>query len=139
MKVKRILIHHSASVDGKIQNCGQIRRYHMVNRGWDAIGYHYILELVEYDYEIMIGRFEDEQGAHCPEGNNNREALGVCLVGNFEKYPVPPRQWQPALKLVRQLLTNHNLTPEDVYGHRDFKNTACPGRYFDMKLFRNEL
>lgn len=137
MKVNKAIIHHSASRDGKVQNWGQIRRYHMVNRGWSNIGYHYGIEVVEHDYEIMIGRFENEQGAHCP--GQNRQAIGICLVGNFEKTSVPLRQWQPALKLVRQIMTNHNLQPSDIYGHRDFKNTACPGKHFDMDLFRSEL
>ncbi len=139
MKVDKAIIHHSASPDGKIHDWGSIRRYHTINKGWNAIGYHYGIELVMYDYEIMIGRFENENGAHCPQGGNNRKALGICLVGNFELNPVPARQWQPALKLVRQIMANHDLTPDDIYGHRDFKNTKCPGKLFDMDKFRNEL
>ncbi len=137
MKVKKIIIHHSASVDGKTQNWGQIRRYHTQQRGWLDIGYHYGIELVDYDYEIMLGRFENESGAHCPGQNN--EALGICVVGNFEKTPVPDEQWGKTLKLVRQLMKNHKLTKNDIYGHRDFKATACPGKYFDMKKFKGKL
>ena len=133
----KIIIHHSASVDGRTHNVGQIRRYHMVNRGWRNIGYHYMIELVEYDYEIMIGRFEHENGAHCP--GQNKQSIGICLVGNFEKLTVPQRQWEPAKSLVRQLLNNHSLKANDVYRHSDFKNTACPGKNFDIEQFRAEL
>ena len=137
MNIKKIIIHHSASVDGKTQNWGEIRRYHTVSKGWLDIGYHYGIELVDYDYEVLIGRFEDENGAHCP--GQNDKALGICIVGNFEKMPVPLEQWAKALKLVRQLIKNHNLSRGDIYGHRDFKATACPGQYFDMSKFKSEL
>jgi len=137
MNVKEIVLHHSASPDGAVQNWGQIRRYHMDNRGWKNIGYHWGIELVCYDYEIMIGRFENENGAHCP--GHNQTALGICLVGNFDLNAVPPRQWQPALKLVRQLMKNHGLQPSDIYGHGELKATACPGRHFDLDKFRGEL
>lgn len=137
MKVDKAIIHHSASVDGKTQNWGQIRRYHTQNKGWLDIGYHYGIELVGYDYEVLVGRFEDQNGAHCP--GQNRYALGICLVGNFEKHPVPAEQWEKALKLVRQIMANHSLTRTDIYGHRDFRATVCPGKHFSLKKFRNEL
>jgi hypothetical protein len=137
MKTNKIILHHSASKDGNIKNWGQIRRYHINQRGWVNIGYHYGIELVDYDYEILVGRFENENGAHCP--GQNSQALGICLVGNFQWHPVPLLQWHKALKLVRQLMANHNLKPEDVYGHREFKATACPGKNFDMDKFRNDL
>lgn len=136
MKVDKIIIHHSASHDGKTLNWGQIRRYH-VSKGWRDIGYHYGIEIVDYEYEILIGRFENENGAHCP--GENKKAIGICLVGNFEKIPVVPAQWEKAKKLVRQVMDNHGLKTGDVYGHRDFAQTACPGKNFDMKLFRRQL
>ena len=61
MKVDKIIIHHSAGPDSKIQNWGQIRRYHIDHNGWRDIGYHYGIELVGYDYEILLGRWENEQ------------------------------------------------------------------------------
>jgi hypothetical protein len=137
MKVSKVIIHHSASVDGRTQNWGEIRRYHTVNKGWLDIGYHYGIELVDYDYEVLIGRFENEKGAHCPTQND--KSLGICMVGNFQKTPVPNEQWAKCIKLVRQLMKNHNLTKADIYGHRDFRDTACPGKHFDIKKFRKEL
>lgn len=137
MKVNKIILHHSATADSRTVSWGAIRRYHMVDRGWLAIGYHYGIELVDYDYEIMIGRFEDENGAHTV--GQNKQAIGVCLVGNFDKMPVPQRQWKPALKLVRNILYRYDLSRSDVYGHRDFANKSCPGKHFDMKRFRGDL
>lgn len=137
MKVNKIIIHHSASHDGRTQNWGELRRYHVRNNGWRDIGYHYGIEIVEYDYEVILGRFENETGAHCP--GQNSQAIGICLIGNFEKVTVAPAQWDKALRLVRQIMDNHELKTTDVYGHRDFKATACPGKNFDMALFRRQL
>lgn len=137
MNANKIIMHHSASIDGQAQNWGEIRRYHIHKRGWSNIGYHYGIEVVDYDYEILIGRFEHENGVHCT--GQNSQAIGICMVGNFEKHPVPLLQWHKALRLVRQIMKTHDLKPTDVYGHRDFKATACPGKKLDMEKFRDEL
>jgi N-acetylmuramoyl-L-alanine amidase len=109
----------------------------MKQRGWVNIGYQYGIELVNYDYEILVGRFESETGAHTIGQNKN--SIGICVVGDFDKIEVPKRQWQPALNLVRDILMRYKLAPGDVYGHRDFTNKSCPGKRFSMELFRSEL
>ena len=137
MKVSEIILHHSASHDGMATNWSQIRFYHTALRGWKNVGYHYGIELVGQDYEVLLGRFENEDGAHCP--GHNSKALGVCLVGNFEENYVPSEQYQLALKLVRQLMRNHNILLPNVYGHRELADTLCPGKYFDLDAFRRDL
>ena len=137
MKVNKIIIHHSLTVDNQRVSWGAIRRYHMQQRGWVNIGYQYGIELVDYDYEILIGRFESEDGAHTI--GHNKDSVGVCVVGNFDKLQVPKRQWVPALRLVNDIMWRYSLTPSDVYGHRDFADKSCPGKHFSMELFRSEL
>ena len=137
MRVSEIILHHSATHDGTATNWNQIRFYHTALRGWKNVGYHYGLELIGNEYEILLGRFENENGAHCI--GHNRTALGICLVGNFELNPVPPDQYQLVLKLVRQLMRNHHITIQKVYGHRELADTLCPGRYFDLNAFRRDL
>ena len=137
MKVSEIILHHSATHDGAATNWSEIRFYHTALRGWKNVGYHYGLELIGNEYEILLGRFENENGAHCP--GHNQTALGICLVGNFELNPIPPDQYQLVLKLVRQLMRNHHITIQKVYGHRELADTLCPGRYFDLDAFRRDL
>lgn len=136
MKVDKVIIHHSLTADDKRVSWGAIRRYHM-QRGWTNIGYTYGIELVNYDYEIMVGRFESQDGAHTI--GQNKKSIGICVVGNFDKLEVPKRQWDPALALVRDILKRYGMTPDDVYGHRDFANKSCPGKHFDMQKFRHDL
>ena len=137
MKIKRIIIHHSLTADGKMVNWGAIRRYHVKQRGWHDIGYHYGIELVDYDYEILVGRFECITGAHVR--GHNKDTLGICVVGNWDKLKVPKQQWDKAILLVQDILKRHSLKASDVYGHCEFARKSCPGKNFDMDKFRKDL
>ena len=118
-------------------NWGAIRRYHVKQRGWRDIGYHYGIELVDYDYEILVGRFESIAGAHVR--GHNKDTLGICVVGNWDKLKVPKQQWEKTVLLVQDILKRHNLTANDVYGHCEFATKSCPGKNFDMDKFRKDL
>lgn len=137
MKPKKIIMHHSLTVDSQAVSWGAIRRYHTKRRGWVDIGYHYGVELVNYDYEILVGRFEDKVGAHTK--NHNKDSIGVCVVGNWDKLKVPKGQWEKAVLLVRDILRRYGLKSKDVFGHRDFAEKSCPGVNFDMDKFRKDL
>lgn len=135
-----VLIHHSASPDHPAFNWGEIRRWHLA-KAWRDVGYHYGVEDVDGGQEIIVGRFEHESGAHCPQGGMNRTAIGICAVGNFELAPPPPEQWKRCLDLVRHLTMRLQIPRGNVLGHREVPGTAtaCPGKFWDMDKFRGEL
>jgi hypothetical protein len=54
-KPNKIILHHSATADGPTVSWGAIRRFHVVECAWGAIGYHYGIELVGDYYEVLIG------------------------------------------------------------------------------------
>lgn len=54
-------------------------RWHR-ERGFDSIGYHYIIYL---DGSIRFGRPVEQAGAHCKGHNAN--SIGVCYVGGLSK------------------------------------------------------
>ncbi|WP_337632460.1 N-acetylmuramoyl-L-alanine amidase, partial [Prevotella sp.] len=54
-------------------------RWHR-ERGFDSIGYHYIIYL---DGSIHFGRPVEQAGAHCKGHNAN--SIGVCYVGGLSK------------------------------------------------------
>jgi len=137
---KNIVLHHSLTKDGKTVSWGTIRDYHKKVLGWDDIGYHFGIELVDEHYEILMGRMISEIGAHCPRESMNRNSIGICLIGNFDLIEPSIFIWTLGLKLVRQLMTSFGINLTHIHGHREFANyKTCPGKHFDLDLFRREL
>ena len=131
----KIIIHCSATPDGREVSWGAIRRFHVEQRGWRDIGYHYGIELVGDYYEILQGRFPDEEGAHCR--GQNYDSIGVCLVGSFDEQPPPEAQIERAIHLVAWLCRRFVIPAKYVYGHREFDpKKTCPGAAFDLDKFR---
>jgi len=163
MKPEYIMLHHSLTKDSKTASWGAIRNYHKswahngeiisepegrlllsqgkrVKRPWRDIGYHFGIELLRDDYEILIGRMMNDTGAHCSQGGMNHSSLGVCFIGNFDVAPPTKEMWRLGIRLVSSLLSVFELSIENVYGHRDFDSKkSCPGKLFSIEAFRNDL
>lgn len=144
MNPTKIIIHHSATADYDTVSWGAIRRYHIDVNGWKDIGYHYGIELVGDEYEIFKGRMDSETGAHCIGFNDN--SLGICLIGDFDKYPPNDRQIYLLKRLVFSLMGIYGIRAGDVLGHRETYailgvpvEKTCPGKAFDMEAFRRGL
>lgn len=142
MKPEKIVMHHSATIDGATASWGAIRDYHIHNKGWLDIGYHFGVERIDdgagrRHIEVLMGRMPSEIGGHTV-GENHR-SLGVCIVGNFDLAPPPADVWQRAAELVAWLCFNWKLEVQDVYGHRDFAHKTCPGNLFDMGAFHDAV
>jgi hypothetical protein len=133
-----IMIHHSLTRDSQTVSWGAIRRYHVETRGWDAIGYHYGVELVGDHYEVLLGRSELDPAAACPQQQMNSRALHVCCVGNYDEAP-PPRPMLEALVglVILPAMVEYGLPPERIIGHRDANHAkTCPGTQFDLEVVR---
>ena len=59
--INRIMLHCSATVEGKDYSVDTIRKWHVDGRGWSDIGYHYVIQL---DGTISQGRPITRAGAH---------------------------------------------------------------------------
>lgn len=150
-----IVIHHSLTEDGATVSWGAIRNWHMGRVPGSPyrmreIGYHAGVELVQGHYEVLLGRWWDEAGAHVKEGGFNRKSLGICLVGNFDLAGPPPAQWSLARHLSARLCRLFGVPVERVIGHREAGLMAgfdwtqgqfktCPGRHFPLEDFRREV
>jgi len=139
MKPEHIIVHHSATADSDTFSWNAIRRYHVQTLGWRDIGYHYGVELVGREVNIMVGRMSNEYGAHCRGGDMNRKSLGVCFVGNYDAGLVSAAMMASGLRLVRALIDIFNIDPANVHGHNEFSSKTCPGKLFDMDAFRVKL
>lgn len=122
--IKEIIVHCSATPEGKDYSVDTIRQWHL-QRGFSDIGYHYI---IYRDGSIHIGRDESIIGAHCTGHNAN--SIGVCYIGGCAydgKTPKDTRttqQKQSLVKLLKELKTKYPQA--SIHGHRDFSSKACP-------------
>lgn len=128
-KINEIIIHCSATPEGKDFTVSDIDRWHK-QRGWKGIGYHYV---IYRDGSIHPGRNETEIGAHCVGHNAN--SIGVCYIGGCAKDGKTPKdtrtsEQRSALRnLVNQLKSKYPNAA--VHGHREFAAKNCPS--FDVK------
>jgi hypothetical protein len=131
-----IVVHHSATdnhAGGKAIDAQAIDQAHE-KRGWGIesggktyhIGYHYVILPTG---EVQEGRPEWLPGAHTV-GHN--DMLGICLVGNFELTKPTPAQTRAAVELIAHLMRKYGIKASQVHAHRDFAQTACPGRNVDV-------
>lgn len=122
--IREIIVHCSATPDGKDFTVDDIRKWHKA-RGFSDVGYHYI---VYRDGSVHDGRSVHLVGAHCR--NHNANSIGVCYIGGVAtdgktpKDTRTPQQKEALLTLLKQL---KSLYPQaKIYGHRNFSNKACP-------------
>ncbi len=135
--IEYIICHHSLTPDGWTVNTRAIRKYHIQQKGWIDIGYHYLLEKVKGEQEIFIGRTLLTKGAHTL--GMNGKSLGICFVGNYDLIVPPQEMWQRGLDLIGDLCRIFDIPYNKVCGHNDFANRTCPGKLFDMDSFRADL
>lgn len=123
----RIILHHSGSNRCTVEG---ITDWHVNKLGWSAMGYHFI---VLRDGSLHVGerwRLQRE-GAHCKGANE--DAIGICLIGNFDESPAPDAQRAAAAALVELLRAELGIAKEHVTDHRDHRATACPGKHFGAR------
>ena len=137
-RIDEIIIHCSATPEGRNQTVEDIRNWHL-KQGWSDIGYHYVVDIYG---NIFNGRDVDLVGAHCSKGGHNTHSIGVCYVGGVEKDDVKvskdTRTTLQKASLITLLKDLRALYPNArIYGHRNFdKSKDCPS--FDAKKeYRN--
>ena len=122
--IKEIIVHCSATPEGKDFTVADIKRWHL-QRGFSDIGYHYV---IYRDGSIHTGRDESIIGAHCTGHNTN--SIGVCYIGGCVSNGKTPKdtrttqQKQSLVKLLKELKTKYPQA--SIHSHRDFANKACP-------------
>ena len=127
--INEIIIHCSATPEGKDYTVEQIRQWHK-QRGFSDIGYHYV---IYRDGSIHSGRPIERIGAHCLK--HNAHSIGVCYIGGVAKDGKAPKdtrtdaQKESLIKLIKELKAKYPKAT--VHGHREYANKACPS--FDAK------
>jgi len=134
-----IVIHHSATETG---NSAIFDKMHREQNHWDGIGYDFVIgngtDSGDGEVEVTFRWRRQIAGAHCggtPGNWANEDAVGICLVGNFDYRAPSTRQMQTLLKLVRFLKKRYGISNSSIYGHKDTPGarvTDCPGNKFPI-------
>ena len=134
---KHIVIHHSADSNNSIRG---MEHYHRrVRRMENGLAYHFVIGngVKTTDGKIYVGdRWKRQiRGGHLASSSLNEVAIGICLVGNFEK-TLPTAKQRTSLKaLVSHLRKRTGVPFRHVRTHRHInpKPTICPGRRFSLR------
>lgn len=133
-KIDKIIIHCSATPEGKNFTVQQIRQWHTLPKpkgnGWRDIGYHFV---IYRDGSVHTGRPIEQIGAHTFGYNAN--SIGICYIGGCAatknaQGQYPPKdtrtlqQREALIALVRKL--REQYPGVTVHGHNEFANKACP-------------
>lgn len=138
MKVTKLIIHHSLTKDGKVNDWAAIRRYHVEVNKWKDIGYHYGIELVGDEYVIQKGRAEWRVGAHVL--GMNSKSLGICVVGNYDLAEPPEAALNLLANLCARLCKKYKLKLADIETHHKYASyKTCPGTKFPMDKLRAKV
>jgi N-acetylmuramoyl-L-alanine amidase len=131
--VSTIFVHCSATrpswMDGfpLASKVAEIRRWHVHDRGWRDIGYHWI---IDRDGQVARGRHESEVGAHVQ--GHNTGSIGICLLGGHGSTAdgafldsFTPAQDRALRDLIADIKTRADI--KAVRGHNEVAAKACPG------------
>jgi N-acetyl-anhydromuramyl-L-alanine amidase AmpD len=152
-----IVMHHSATEDGRTFDSQAIRQYHIKENGWQEIGYHLLIEKVEDEWYYVLGRPLSMSGAHAGTKTSilyNKIGIGICLVGNYDIVPPEQKALGMLHDIIKKLMGYYNISRENVIGHWEVfirlglartkeeawtKYKTCPGKKFDLDAFRRTL
>ena len=130
--IKRIIIHHTHNPNLDLESTHKL---HIEKFKWAGIGYNY---LIEKDGRIFEGRGM-KVGAHAK--GNNKDSIGIALVGNFDVGYPDDIQVKPLIELCLDFMYKYDIEVSNVIGHRELNGVtkSCPGEMFDMNKFRSRL
>jgi N-acetyl-anhydromuramyl-L-alanine amidase AmpD len=108
------------------EKVAEVRRWHVQDRGWKDIGYHFLIDRAG---TLAEGRPIDQVGAHT--AGHNTGTIGVCLFGGFGSAATDnffdnfTQEQDKALRDVLKTLSS-TYPIKKVSGHNEYAAKACP-------------
>lgn len=123
--VKNLWLHHTAGSERGAAGMRAIQNFHQApkphGREWVDIAYSWVY--CPYERKFFEGRGPGVAGAHTQGHNSTSHAL--CIMGNFDRDPVPDTLIADVAGFVRW---HAEHGPDRITGgHRDVSPTSCPG------------
>jgi hypothetical protein len=163
-EVMLAFVHHTDSLNG--YGSGEVPDiirgmyvFHRYVRGWDDIGYNFVVDLFGRIWEARLGGI-DQAVAGAQAGGYNLESTGVAVIGTFSGVVPSSLALASVQRLIAWKLSLHGVSTEGrvtvvvnpadyfytpfrpgqhvslprVAGHRDGCSTDCPGAAFYARL-----
>lgn len=161
--IRKFIVHHTATGDGGSDPAGLVRsiyRFHTQSRGWDDIGYNFLIDPAGRVYEgrwardYPAGELHDGEnargegvrGAHAL--NHNTSSVGIAFLGTFTGGAAPTRDaLEGLITLIAWKAAVHGIDPQgasryrnslgvtrrfpNITGHGTVGSTSCPGSVAD--------
>ncbi|MDP9402318.1 MAG: peptidoglycan recognition protein [Actinomycetota bacterium] len=156
--VTKLIVHHTATTNDDPDPAATIRAiysFHTQIRGWDDIGYNFLVDAQGRVYEGRFARTyaagenptgEDVEGnavvgAHAEGANTG--SVGIALLGDFIAASPTPAAFEALESMLAWQVDRHYIDPTgsapytktdgsvvtfpNIAGHRDTRATDCPG------------
>ncbi|WP_374333600.1 peptidoglycan recognition family protein [Streptomyces sp. DH20] len=141
----RIVVHHTVSANSTDYSRAQahshahwVQDLHMDDNGWVDTGYHFLVSRGGWITEgrtgsltALTGGRTFVLGAHT--SGQNTQAIGIACEGQYHAGAQPPQaQWEVLVTLCAYACDQYGIASTQIYGHKDYGTTQCPGVYHDM-------
>ena len=147
-KLKRLVIHCTATREGREVTSAEIRHWHTDpkskgGRGWKQVGYSDLIHLnggvenlVPYNEDENVDPWEVTNGAAGYNGTSRHVVYvgGLAVDGQTAKDTRTVAQKEALKKYVKNFLRQH--PGAEVVGHKELAAKACPS--FDVKKWLKE-
>jgi N-acetylmuramoyl-L-alanine amidase/Putative peptidoglycan binding domain len=135
----KILIHHTATANrnnvapvdlGVLTRA--IQNFHMDTEGWIDSGHQFLInrggliaEGRHRSLETLLGGKSFIEGSQCSDYND--VSIGIENEGTYTDVDPPAGQLAALRSLCAFACVQYKVDPGHLYGHRDYRDTACPG------------
>lgn len=130
--VNKEIVHHTVTANGAepMSTIRSIYYYHAVTLGWGDIGYNYLVDQFGNIYE---GRYGGNRVIGGHTYGYNAGSVGIAVLGTYSDVPINSSSFN-SLATLAAWKAYENHIGINLFGHRDFQATACPGNAFYAQL-----
>lgn len=131
--LSRAVVHHTVNDNGYSaaqvpSMLRSIQAYHQNSRGWDDIGYNFVIDRFGTVWEGRAGSlYQPVIGAHASDANTG--SVGVAYLGDGNSAGLTAGAVTALGRFLGWKLPLHGARPSqtNIVGHRDVGQSACPG------------
>ncbi|MFJ9607583.1 N-acetylmuramoyl-L-alanine amidase [Kitasatospora sp. NPDC101176] len=135
----KVIVHHTATANttdysqaAAFSLARSMQTYQMDSEGWIDTGQHftvsrggYVVEGRHNSLSTLRSGTQHVESAHCT--SQNTVAIGIENEGTYSTVDPRSEQYTALVGLITYICQQYGLRAYQVYGHRDFNNTECPG------------